>query len=144
MKELYLSILQYLESITELNYIDKDKGQLEAYQTRPAVAFPCALIKLNLPTIEKLGKGVQRCTADFTIRLAFDYVGATSSQTPTLTLHQSLNYFDVVEKVQNCLQDSLFKNHTIRQVSAIEETRPDGLLVLNVRFATTYTRETPK
>jgi hypothetical protein len=143
MKTLYLAILDLLKSVPELRFIDKDKGQLEQYQTRPAVAFPCCLVKIDIPRIETLSVALQRHQAIFTLRVAFDYIGSTNADTPVNTMSQSLEYFDIVEKVQDSIQSKYFKNHPIAFVSALEENRPDGLLILNLRFQALYETEIP-
>lgn len=48
MKQIYLTLLELLNLVPALKFTDLDKGQLEFYQTRPAVAFPCALIKIEI------------------------------------------------------------------------------------------------
>lgn len=141
MKDLFLFVRELLKAVPELRYIDKDKGQLESYQTRPAVAFPCCLIKISNNPIEYLHSSLQKRTGVVTLRVAFDYVGSTNADTPENTLIQSLEYFDIVEKVEEAILPNYFKNHRFIQTASIEENRPDGLLILNLQFRVQYEKE---
>ena len=139
MKEIYQRVVELLATVTELRFIDKDKGQLEYYKERPAVAFPCALIKLDIPRIENLGKTTQRRTAVITIRVAFDYVGQTSASLTEQARNQSLQYFDIIQSIEQAIEAQTgIQNILIHQTSAGEENRPDGLLILNMKFQTQY------
>lgn len=153
MKEIYLNILQLLSpspqpaepkqaavynQLKKLQWVDIDKGQLEFYQNRPPVAFPCALINIEINKTENLGNNIQRCLIGCSIRIAFDYIGETSAKTPKGLTEQSLAYFDLLQAVYLALQGK--KNGTGRfdRQSLTEEKRPDGLKTINMRFTTEW------
>ncbi|SUJ26433.1 Uncharacterised protein [Sphingobacterium spiritivorum] len=130
--------LEIYNQLKKIRWIDMDKGQLEFYETRPAVAFPCALIKIEIAKTENLGSNVQRCFGRGTIRLAFDYVGETAAKTPTALRQQSLEYFDILQAVYLAVQGKTGGAGKFDRQSAVEENRPDGLKVLNMPFATNW------
>lgn len=138
MKELFLTLRELLKAVPDLQFIDKDKGQIDRYETRPPVAFPCCLIKISNTPIEYLHSTLQRRTAIITLRLAFNYVGSTNADTPENLLIQSLEYFDTVEKVEQAILPNYYKNHRFTQTASIEENRPDGLTVINLQFRVQY------
>ncbi|RQO78099.1 hypothetical protein DBR40_09115 [Pedobacter sp. KBW01] len=159
MKEIYLRTLELLtpteiptdpkeldrfNRLQFIKWIDKDKGQLEFYEVRPAVAFPCALIKVEITRTENLGRNVQRCHGRVTIRLAFDYVGGTSAATPAGTRQQSLDYFDLAQAVYLTIQGKTGGAGKFDRQSATEEPRPDGLTILNIPFTTVWLDESAK
>ena len=43
---LFQSLIEKLKTIDGLRYIDQDIGQLEHYEMRPAVSWPCCLIDI--------------------------------------------------------------------------------------------------
>jgi len=153
MDEIYLTLLALLtpdvapaepkalaiyNQLKKIRWVDMDKGQLEFYETRPAVAFPCALIKVEITKTENLGQNVQRCYGKGTIRLAFDYVGETSAKTPQALRQQSLEYFESLKAVYLAIQGKVGGAGKFDRQSATEENRGDGLKVLNVPFTTLW------
>ena len=46
------------QKVSELKWIDFDFGQLDAYELRPPVQFPCALIDIELPETREQGPGI--------------------------------------------------------------------------------------
>lgn len=153
MDEIYLTLLGLLQpeaqpteakqlaiynQLKKIRWADMDKGQLEFYETRPAVAFPCALIKVEISKTENLGNNIQRCYGRGTIRLAFDYVGETSAKTPEALRLQSLEYFELLKAVYLAVQGKTGGTGKFDRVSAVEENRPDGLKVLNMPFTTVW------
>jgi hypothetical protein len=139
MKDIFLKAIELLNEIPELKWKDKDKGQLEFYETRPAVDFPCALVKIELPRAEDRNSKIQDCDCLISIRLGFDFTGETSSNTPAEVLESSLSYYDIIEKVYVKFQG--FGNKQLEPFSRKsfrEETRNDGLLVAAMPFGTGF------
>lgn len=141
MKALYLRLLALLGAVTQLRYIDLDKGQLDYYEQRPSVAFPCALIRIDLPRITAIGKGVQRFDVQVTIRLAFDFIGEANARTPEATRLKSLSYFDTLEAVNLAIHEQeAVQKHPFYQTSVREETRQDGLKIVQIAYSTNYVK----
>lgn len=131
--------LAIYNQLKKIRWVDLDKGQLEYYTTRPAVAFPCSLIKIEITKTETIGNNVQRCNGRITVRLAFDYVGNTAAATPEPIREESLEYFDIAEAVYLVMQGK--GNREVGEFNrsmAVEENRPDGLKVLSIVFTSTW------
>jgi hypothetical protein len=142
MKELYLRLCDLLGNVTELKWIDKDKGQLDYYETRPALNFPAALIAFNSTINDTLKTGVYRLKATITVRVAFAYVGEMAALTPSQIRNQSLQYYDTTELISDAIADEPSTNGYRFQLQSItEESRQDGLTVVRLQFTTFYLRE---
>lgn len=74
MKEIFQGTLERLRQSNLVEFIDRDRGQVDQYETRPAVKFPCALIKVNLIKRANLSTMMQRIECSITIRLASEIV----------------------------------------------------------------------
>ena len=137
MKTLFLAVTEQLQSIDKLRHIDMDKGQLEA-TGRPALAFPCALVKVGYPSFENLGGELKTATGSVRIRIAFDNAAQrTSPDTNETARNTSLQYLDTAAEVFDA-----FRNFETAEYSAFEasefvqEDRRDGLVVMRMSFRT--------
>jgi hypothetical protein len=134
-------VTRITDEIPEIKWVDLDKGQINQFDSRPALLYPAILIGLQLPRTQDFdtrGK-IQECNALVNIRLIIDYTGNTSAATPAIERGKSLNYFTITDKIYRKLQswgDEEF-NPLSRQ-SLREEQRPDGLKVVNIAFTTSY------
>jgi len=138
MKTLYEALIARLEAeVPELKWIDLEKGQMNF--SRPPIVFPAALIQLQLPKAENLNSTKQECAALITIRLCFDFTGETSNITPEADRLDSLNYFDIKQKVYKALQGwSTTEMNTLKRVNEFDELRPDQYKVSGISFTTSY------
>ncbi|SMO48230.1 hypothetical protein [Solitalea koreensis] len=143
MKTIYLKLLARLKELPQIKYIDRDKGQLEQYEgDRPPVAFPCILIKQSLPQCKNLTPKEQLCSAQITVRVAFDYTGDASSISGEARLQSALSYFDTVDAVLAKLQGwGDAEMNAWERTSQLEEDRRDNFSVLRITLKTGY-RET--
>lgn len=135
MKELYLCLINILSTINALKWIDLDKGQLTA-TTRPAIAFPACLIKMEIVKAENQTRTTQILELRVTIRLVFTYLGETALQTPETIRNQSLEYLDTCQAVYLAIQTGL--NHQNRPFERLSQTEQeaDGIKVVNMLFKT--------
>lgn len=156
MKEIYLTLLRFLtpnlnqvptdekelwifNQLKKIKWVDMDKGQLDYYENMPSVAFPCALIRVEIGKAVKQGTGLQMCSGSGNIRLAFNYVGNTAKNTPEVVRAQSLEYFDIVQAVYlRCQDQASDLGGKFDRSSVKEEIRPDGLKVVNIPFDITF------
>jgi len=140
MKKLYLKTLTKFSERPGIKFVDKDRGQIDHYETRPAVKLPCALVSISIPKRKNLASDAQLCNAVITIRLAFERYGDTSNISNQQRLNLALAYCDEVEAVE-----VLFQGYTDNEmspwecVSTIEEQRPD-FEVVKFTFATCFTK----
>jgi len=136
MKIIYQKIVSILSGVSDLKFIDLDKGQLDYYSSgRPNVAFPAALINIELPECIDESDTIQRVRAQAIIRIAFDFTGETSAATPSDVRDTSLNYFETVEAVYKALQGySDSEVESISRAAVRQEVREDGYKVSQIIF----------
>lgn len=140
MKNIFLTARRKLGEISAIKYTSKDFGQIDKYTDRPPVKLPCALISVSLPKRQNISQNVptQRRTATITIRLAFQRFFEANNIIDDAQLNIALEYYDVVEEVDNLLQGFKEGDMTAWEcISCIEEQRAD-LDVMRFTFTTSY------
>lgn len=68
------------QEVLEIREIAEDKGQLESYDIRPAVSFPCVLIDFDFK-FDDMGENTQMATAptiDFSAQITNSSVDTSS------------------------------------------------------------------
>ena len=137
MKELYKDLLTKLETLVWLHWIDLDKGQLSTPQ-RPDVAFPCCLIKITGTTAQTVDNHTQLITGTITMRIVFDLIGNTASQTPQAIREESLLYLDKIDQLYTAINGKA--NHQFRPYEFISQNEQDsnGLRIVNKSFKTHF------
>ncbi|HAQ21124.1 MAG TPA: hypothetical protein DCR40_18105 [Prolixibacteraceae bacterium] len=104
MKDVFLKTVTRLKTVSALKWIDAEDGQLDFFEGRPPVAFPCALIDVEYPNCEDESDTIQMVTARVTVRLAFEPVGQTNGAAPTLVQTKALSRYDTVNACYTALQ----------------------------------------
>lgn len=125
-----------------LYWIDWDKGQLKKKDDtgRYPVAYPCALIRIAIPSTTDVTDTVQDCKATITITLAFDplSMGRTAANAPAQVRAQGLEPYDVIADVYKLLQGFYTDEFSpLSRKSAGELTHPD-LFVYQIVFSTEF------
>lgn len=125
--QLLLKLQQQLQGI--LRYIELDLGQLEVYELRPAVDFPCALISF-VGQYQQHQFGSQWNNFQLIIKLGFDTFGNTSNIVPIDLRQKSLEYLDVEQGIYKKLQgwdaDGILTT-PLRRVADADQYSEDGL-----------------
>ncbi len=136
MDQIFLAVQKrIIDRVPEIKWVDFDFGQLDAYEMRPPVLFPCALIDIELPDIEDEGKDKQICSCSVTLRLAFEQPGQTNSKTPKPIMDKAMTVFAGLRKVflaVHGLQGPDFGK--LKRRSLLTEKREDPLKVFKMRF----------
>lgn len=136
MNEIYLIIRTLVAGIAGVKWVDKDYGQIDHYDNRPSVQFPCVLIKMNFPTLESITRKTQLCTGVITLRVAIDNVTRdTSAAAPQTATDRDLQYTTIADAIYKQLQgytNSPFNNFD--RISFGDETRTDGIGVVKMVF----------
>lgn len=142
MEQIFISVQQKLKNdVVEVKWIDFDFGQLDFYKLRPAVAWPCVLIDLDIPAASDRGKLSQLNACNVIVRVAFEMPGQTHQATPQTVKDKAMNVFDILNKIWASLHGHqaegfnamLFRGMTI-------EKREDPLKVYQMRFETSFER----
>jgi len=143
MKTIYLSIVNQLKTkVPALRWIDADMGQLDFYELRPSVAYPCALIDIDLPECVDNSELVQMCDVAITIRLAFEPAGQANGAAPEAVQTKALAMWDTVSAVFSALQgfDTTEFGGLSRQ-SQTNEKREDNIKVVKQVWTATFEEE---
>jgi hypothetical protein len=132
-----VNLMLQLDTVKELKWIDQDLGQLENYDTRPAVAFPCALIDFTQANYSSLAELAQFGEFTVQIRLGFTPFSSANQNAPTSVREKALRYYDIEQKVFDALMGwhNDFTQPLVR-VSAISEHRENDSMGLRVRVLT--------
>jgi hypothetical protein len=143
MEEAYLFFLSLLEAVPQLKWVDIDKGQLE--QEKPPIQFPAAILVIEFPNTDTIGGNIQKCDILVSVRLAFNFVGETSSSAKEETRLKSLEYIRTVQAVYKAIQGKsgmgLSKFH---RKAVLDELREDGLKVIRLPFGSTFIDQSAK
>jgi hypothetical protein len=138
--ELYNDLLIRLESIDALKFIDEDFGQLEHYDLKPAVVFPCALIDISdFNFTEVGGKNEQMGNGIIQIRIGFEIYTPTNSLVPSSLREKGLAMYNIEQKVHKQLQgwNSAPFSRLLRR-SLKTERRRDNIKVRVLTYATSF------
>lgn len=139
MKKLFLYLRTKLMAIDNINWIDLDKGQLNQYDTRPAIEFPAVLLKIEYPSTSKLSRKEQQCTVLVTVSIVYDCFDDTDSITEADRLQQSLQVYDIAQEVHETLQgeiDNTIIRAPLERLSVRDPNRNDQLKVLQYTYST--------
>ena len=127
MKQTFLIAQEQLATLAMFPYIARDRGQIDKYEGRPAVKFPCALISISQPKRKNLSPITQDRQLTVTIRAAFLRLHDDSSISTANERNRALEYYEAVESIDDLLQG--FRNDYFAApwecTACIDEQRPD-------------------
>ena len=103
--QLFLQLQAHITAkVPEIRWIDQDLGQLEWYEMRPAVSWPCCLIDFNQTSFDQMQQGKQQGNITFTLRLGFENYSASASTAPQAVKEKSLQYYELEQKLYEAVQ----------------------------------------
>lgn len=140
--QLYLSIVERIKAeVPEIKHIDQDLGQMENYDMRPPVSFPCALIDIDEFEFTDIGSNrTQNADGFVIIRLANPQWSGSSGNSPSAVREMALSYYEVEHKLIQKLHGYApegFNRLMRRKVRT--EKRDDLYRVRIIAFALNYT-----
>lgn len=136
MKETFKNTLLKLQDSNLIAFIDRDRGQIDRYEERPAVKFPCALIKVNQPRRENLNPLIQRITETIQIRIATEKLIEQNNLNGSERLNQALGYYDTIEAIINLFQGLKLGNTDKWECSSVIDEDRSDFDVVRITFAT--------
>lgn len=144
---LYLKVVARLVAqVPELKFIDQDLAQLENYEIRPAVEFPCALLDVDDFEFTDVGNfTTQIGNGLLIIRLGVGAWSPSNNLAPNDVRVKALNYYEIEQKIHLALhgwQDDGFGK--LRRKKAKKEERNDNIRVRVISYAVTIQDETTK
>ena len=125
------AIYDLLKSVRNLKWVDEDFGQLDVYETKPPVAFPCAIVSLN-QAADPLAIDEYDLTNTFTVRVAHNRLGDRPAKSPEGALAITLAKLDDVDEVKTKLIDAGYYYQGL-----LSERRTDGIAVKALTFRQT-------
>ncbi|MBY0244490.1 MAG: hypothetical protein K2Q03_03445 [Sphingobacteriaceae bacterium] len=135
---LYTNLADALNN--ELKFVDQDLGQLEYYENRPPVIFPCALIDLPQLNYSDVGEGVQLCDGVIEIRLALNIYTSASNISSQAHRADALQYFEIERKVNSIISKlEIVGCSPLSRLSAQTEKRNDSIRVRVLRYSFEFT-----
>lgn len=137
MKDIFKAITAQLDTITSLNWVDEDKGQMN-FET-PPILFPAALVSITLPNTQNYSQTKQQAQAQIRVLLCFDFGGNTNSKTPSVHRDKSLAYYDLVDDVYKALQGfSTAQFNPLERRNFVQILRPDVYKTVATTFTTDF------
>lgn len=140
--QIYVALAAYLKAqVPELKWIDMDLGQLDHFEYKPNVNFPCALIDFPNADYTNESQLVQQGDIIVQFKLGFAPFSQTSQAAPTNVKDKGLVYFDIEQKVFEKVQgwENDITQPFIRLNAATDKRYEEiGLRVRVLTFATSY------
>jgi hypothetical protein len=140
-KYIYNNLCARLEAeAPSLRLITWDDGQLNMYNERPPLVYPCCLIDIQYPVCQDLDGTNQLVTVNILLKLAFQPMGESTAKTPAKVRVRALEIFDRVEEVHEALQGNTLGD-TVSEISrrrAVKSVRKDGTIVFTLTYDTTF------
>ncbi|MCP1997286.1 hypothetical protein [Flavobacterium sp. HSC-61S13] len=130
-------LVELLNEIPELRYVDLDTGQI--LEEQPPLAYPAALIEIDMSSCEDIQDNIQQVIGYFSVRLVAKGLSETNGLAPEGVRRKSLEWLRLQEKVYKKLQgygtDSFYP---FSRKSGKNENLRKGLKVFALRFDTSW------
>jgi hypothetical protein len=146
--QLFLDLCDYLKTaVPELKWIDQDFGQLELFEDRPTVSFPCCLIDFPMATFSNVSGNAQIGDITVQLRMGFAPFDKSYHLAPDVVRQKALEYYAIEQKVYEKLQGwekdytqpfSRINSGTEQRMSASDLADKTGIRVRVMNFATGF------
>lgn len=138
--KMYLEIAERLKvAVATKLYVNMELGQLEGYELRPAVSFPCVLIDFTDFNFSDMGENCQIGEGNVILRIAFTPYSNTSNITPQAFKEKGLKYFEIETEIYKALQGWQGEDFgALMRESDSTEKREDDIRVRQLVFSTTF------
>lgn len=141
---LFVQLIDRLnEKAPTIRFITQDLGQLENYEMRPAVTWPCCLIDIdNFNFSDIQSKYHQMAQGTITLRIGLVKYTDLSNLSPDQAKEAALKYLEVEQEVYTALHAWAPQGFSrcLRQV-AVTERRDDDIRVRVMKFSLSFTDE---
>lgn len=139
---IYTALRAHIKTeLTDIKWIDIDKGQLELFGDRPPVSFPCVLMEFQIPSTRDYNhkKTLQQCQVVITLKIGFSFTGDTHSAKSDAALDDGLAYLHLCEAVHEKIQgyqDEVFTAITRQRMT--EQQLPNNHKMMTITYTTSY------
>lgn len=125
----------------EIKWIDQDMGQLEDYEDRPPVAFPCVLVDFIDTDFDQDGGNVQTGKQIIQFKLGFNAYTGTAAAVPVPQIEKALYFYELEKLLYQVFQQwdgGEMCQPMIRFKASSGKGYEGGLMVRIIQFSTTY------
>jgi hypothetical protein len=140
---LYTEILARLkEKVPEIKYIEQDLGQLEHYDMRPPVTWPCCLIDVadEYEYTDMQGNHSQLAEGRVMLRIGVVRYSDSNNLVPDNVRENALAYFEIEQKVFAALHGWAPAGFSrLLRRNAVTEKRDDDIRVRMIPFTVSFT-----
>lgn len=146
--QLFLDLSDHIKTtVPEIKWIDQDFGQLEQFEYRPAVSFPCVLIDFPLANFSNTADKTQMGEVTVQLRLGFAPYSKSHTGAPTDAREKAVEYYAVEQKLYEAVQgfETEYTQPLIRvnagteqRLSASDVADSIGLRVRVMNFSTGF------
>lgn len=144
MKTIYEDIKKQLqEQVPALRDVAMNTGQLNVPYTersRPPVAYPCALLDMDITATHTLTRQTQECRASLTVTIATDRVNSIDDK-------KAMAPYDLVAEVYQALQ-GFYTEHfsplTRTRAARVRQSSNTQLFIYEMRFSLDFIDNTAK
>lgn len=138
--KLYTATMQRITDVMpDIKFISQDLGQLDFYDERPPVTFPCALIDISEAAYEDAANDMQLVNANVTIRLAHATYSDVSNLPNAQVRELGLKYYETEHQLGNGLhnwQPPHDELGVLTRTATATEKRDDNIRVRVMTFST--------
>ncbi len=127
------------EEVPELRYVAEDWGQLDFYEDKPPVKFPCALVSVSNIKFEAQTAGVRYATMTVLIRVADAPSVSGTMAAPKGYRDRAFSILDLMDRIGNALY--AFGGEDFDELKQREIThygREDAIREYAMTFETAY------
>lgn len=137
---------KFANDVPEVRWVDQDFGQLENYEERPAVLWPCVLVDFTTTSYDQMTNKEQLGLPTIQFRIGFNPYSNTSSSTPVPYREKALEYYELEDKIYQKFQgwDAGGLMQPITRTIGGTEKREDAIRVRLMNFTTMFTDKSAK
>lgn len=146
--QLFIDLQEHIKTnVPEIKWIDQDFGQLEQFEYRPAVSFPCVLIDFPMANYSNIATLAQQGDITVQFRLGFAPFDKSNATAPLDVREKAVNYYAIEQKLFEALQgfETVYTQPFLRvnagteqRMSASDVADSIGLRVRVMNFSTGY------
>lgn len=128
-------------AIPGIRYVEQDLGQIDVYETKPAVPDTGVLVDYISTNYVQRQLKAQWAEMNINLKLYMFNASSSNSLAPLATKEKALFYYELESKLYLILQDWTANGLLMlpmKRVSSGSEKRDDGIRVRNIVFKATY------
>jgi len=146
--QLFIDLSKHIkDKVPAIKWIDQDFGQLEQFEYRPAVSFPCVLIDFPMANYTNIAELSQMGDITVQLRLGFAPFSKSHVGAPDDVRDKAIEYYAIEQLVHEAVQGfqtdytmplMRFNAGTEQRLSASDQADSIGLRVRVINYATQY------